>query len=85
MPVHDWSRVGAGIFHHFHQRWMAAFSDCLNDGRLPPDHYALAEQVDGPEHLKGGYWGGRSRENSPSRPHRPKSISPPGQRWINTR
>lgn len=71
MPVHDWSRVGAGIFHHFHQRWMAALSDCLNDGRLPSDHYALAEQiagdygpdvlalqVDGPEHLNGDTAGG---------------------------
>jgi len=45
MPIHDWTRVGAGIFHHFHQRWMAALSDCLNVGRLPPAYYALAEQV----------------------------------------
>jgi len=20
MPIHDWTRVDAGIFHHFHQR-----------------------------------------------------------------
>jgi hypothetical protein len=47
MPVHDWTRVGAGIFHHFHHRWTAALSDALNDGRLPADYYALAEQIAG--------------------------------------
>jgi hypothetical protein len=47
MPIHDWSRVGAGIFHHFHQRWISAISDALNDGRLPADYYALAEQIAG--------------------------------------
>ena len=24
MPIHDWTRVDAGIFHHFHQRWIGA-------------------------------------------------------------
>jgi hypothetical protein len=43
-PIHDWSRVDAGLFHHFHQRWIAAISDALNAGCLPPDYYALAEQ-----------------------------------------
>jgi hypothetical protein len=47
MPIHDWTRVTAGIFHHFHQRWIGEISDALNDGRLPPDFYALAEQVAG--------------------------------------
>lgn len=47
MPVHDWTRVGAGIFHHFHQRWLAAISDALNSGLLPPEYYALAEQIAG--------------------------------------
>ncbi len=47
MPVHDWTRVPAGIFHHFHQQWMAAISNALNEGRLPPGYYALAEQIDG--------------------------------------
>jgi hypothetical protein len=45
MPVHDWTRVNAGIFHHFHVRWLTELSDVLNDGLLPPDYYALAEQV----------------------------------------
>jgi len=47
MPIHDWTRVTAGIFHHFHHRWISAISDALNDGRLPPDYYALAEQIAG--------------------------------------
>jgi hypothetical protein len=45
MPVHDWTRVGAGIFHDFHQRWIGAIRDVLNGGLLPGDFYALAEQV----------------------------------------
>lgn len=44
MPIHDWTRVDAGIFHHFHQRWIGAITDALNDGLLPGDFYALAEQ-----------------------------------------
>jgi hypothetical protein len=47
MPVHDWSRVEAGIFHHFHQCWIIAISEALNGGLLPPDHYAMAEQFAG--------------------------------------
>ncbi len=47
MPVHDWTRVDAGIFHHFHQRWVSALCDALNTGGLPPGYYALAEQVIG--------------------------------------
>ncbi len=44
MPIHDWTRVDAGIFHHFHQRWIGAITDVLNRGLLPQDYYALAEQ-----------------------------------------
>jgi hypothetical protein len=44
MPVHDWTRVDAGIFHAFHHRWISAISDALNQGILPPDYYALPEQ-----------------------------------------
>lgn len=47
MPIHDWTRVDAGIFHHFHQRWVAALGDALNTGGLPPGYFALAEQVIG--------------------------------------
>jgi hypothetical protein len=44
MPIHDWTRVEAGIFHDFHGRWIIAISDALNDQLLPDDYYALAEQ-----------------------------------------
>jgi hypothetical protein len=47
MPVHDWTRVNAGIFHHFHHEWISAISRALNAGLLPPDFYALAEQFAG--------------------------------------
>jgi len=47
MPIHDWTRVDAGIFHAFHHRWISAISDTLNEGLLLPDHYALAEQIAG--------------------------------------
>jgi Protein of unknown function (DUF4058) len=47
MPIHDWTRVEAGLFHHFHQRWIAALCDAFNAGRLPPGYFALAEQVAG--------------------------------------
>src|SRR5437588_730668 len=45
MPIHDWTRVDPGTFHHFHHRWTAALCDALNTGGLPPDYFALAEQV----------------------------------------
>jgi hypothetical protein len=44
MPIHDWTRVDAGIFHHFHVGWIGDLSRALNHGLLPPDHYALAER-----------------------------------------
>ena len=47
MAIHDWTRVNAGIFHDFHHEWISAIKRCLNSGLLPPDYYALAEQVAG--------------------------------------
>ena len=44
MPVHDWSRVEAGIFQDFHNAWIAELRSTLNEGLLPPDYYALTEQ-----------------------------------------
>jgi hypothetical protein len=44
MPVHDWTRVRPGTFHHFHQRWILAIGDALNAGGLPPGYIALVEQ-----------------------------------------
>src|SRR5271166_2824797 len=47
MPVHDWTRVDAGIFHHFHVAWIDAIARALNRGLLPAGYYALAEQIAG--------------------------------------
>jgi hypothetical protein len=47
MPVHDWTRVSAGLFHHFHQGWITGLSNALNGGILPSGYYALSEQVAG--------------------------------------
>lgn len=47
MPVHDWTRVEAGIFHDFHTTWIAAIRSALNEGVLPEGYYALAEQHTG--------------------------------------
>ena len=47
MPVHDWTRVKPGIFHDFHHEWISCIRRALNDGRMPPAYYALAEQVTG--------------------------------------
>ncbi len=49
MPVHDWTRVDAGLFHHFHQDWTIELCRSLNAGRLPPGFIALADQrIGGP-------------------------------------
>src|SRR5207244_11703001 len=44
MAVHDWTRVEAGIFHDFHHAWIEEIKRALNNGVLPDDYYALAEQ-----------------------------------------
>jgi hypothetical protein len=44
MPIHDWTRVDAGLFHHFHQQWATYLCNALNSGKLPPDYFALVEQ-----------------------------------------
>jgi hypothetical protein len=44
MPIHDWTRVEAGIFHAFHVAWLPELQQSLNDGVLPEGFYALAEQ-----------------------------------------
>jgi len=45
MPIHDWTRVDAGLFHAFHQGWISALSCALNTGGLPPGYFALIEQA----------------------------------------
>ena len=44
MPMHDWTRVEAGIYHDFHHEWISEIKRALNRGLLPEDYYALAEQ-----------------------------------------
>jgi hypothetical protein len=44
MPIHDWTRVEAGIFHDFHHAWIEEIKRELNAGVLPEGYYALAEQ-----------------------------------------
>jgi hypothetical protein len=44
MPIHDWTRVDAGLFHHFHQDWTIEMCRSLNGGRLPPGFTALTDQ-----------------------------------------
>jgi len=44
MPIHDWSRVDANLFHDFHQTWSIFIRNSLNDGLLPPGFSALVEQ-----------------------------------------
>jgi hypothetical protein len=47
MPIHDWTRVDAGIFHAFHHDWITEISRALNCGLLPAAYYALPEQLAG--------------------------------------
>jgi hypothetical protein len=50
MPLHDWTRVSAGIHHDFHQDWTIEIRRRLNSGVLPEGYYAMADQkVSGPE------------------------------------
>lgn len=44
MPIHDWSRVQASTFHHFHCAWITHLAEALNGGILPAGFYAMAEQ-----------------------------------------
>lgn len=85
--IHDWSKVDAGLFHHFHQRWIAAISDALNAGCLPPDFYALAEQrTAGREpdvlalHLPAGH-----TDNEPANGRTALATVPPQTRFVSNR
>jgi Protein of unknown function (DUF4058) len=49
VPIHDWTRVDAGLFHAFHQSWIIALCNALNRGVLPSNYFALPEQsIGGP-------------------------------------
>jgi len=45
MPIHDWSRVPAWLFHDFHQSWSIRVKDALNAGRLSKGLAALVGQT----------------------------------------
>lgn len=47
VPVHDWTRVDAGIFHHFHHMWIDENARALNRILKGTAYYALAEQIAG--------------------------------------
>ena len=47
MPIHDWTRLEPGDFHHFHQGWVVSLTNELNGGLLPPEYIAMTEQVTG--------------------------------------
>jgi hypothetical protein len=47
MPIHDWTRVDAAIFHAFHHDWITEIARALNQGLLPASYYALPEQIAG--------------------------------------
>ncbi len=47
MPIHDWSRVPAGIFHDFHHALVEQIKRDLNAGILPTGYYGMTEQFAG--------------------------------------
>ncbi len=47
MPIHDWTRLEAGDFHHFHHGWITNIANALNTGCLPAGYFAMAEQITG--------------------------------------
>lgn len=73
MPIHDWTHVEAGIFHHFHHDWITELARALNHRVLSSDYYAMAEQIAGglgPDVLtlqrpRNGIPGGRPRVERP--------------------
>jgi Protein of unknown function (DUF4058) len=47
MPIHDWTRVRANRFHHFHQTCTPLIAAALNRGMLPDGYLAMTEQITG--------------------------------------
>jgi hypothetical protein len=50
MPIHDWTRVSAEIFHDFHLGWITHLTEGLNGGLLPSQHYAQIVQSEAIHH-----------------------------------
>jgi hypothetical protein len=96
MPIHDWTRVDAGLLHDFHQTWVIEVKKALNAGLLPSGYYALAEQVmgggipdvvsldrpatDDPLPSLAAAWNGRRSPRPPVSPPVPKLRNTPGGR-----
>src|SRR5688500_1914635 len=85
LPIHDWTRGDAGLFHDFHQDRTIALRRSLNAGRLPPGYVALADQQAGgptPDVL--------TLRRGPHGPRRPESAGgaaavapvPPSARFV---
>ncbi len=84
MPIHDWARVDANLFHDFHQTWTINIRNALNGGLLPKGYSALVEQ-----HAAGVVpdvlaLQRRSRPNRPTEPTGGNVITatPPRTRYI---
>jgi hypothetical protein len=45
MSLHDWTRTDEGSFNDFYVGWITALRTVLNNGLLPSEFYARAEQV----------------------------------------
>jgi hypothetical protein len=43
MPVHDWTRVDAAIFHGFTHGWITEISRAINRGMVSDSYYAIPE------------------------------------------
>src|SRR3954453_6958068 len=85
MPVHDWSRVDAGLFHDFHQSWSVEIKNALNGGLLPKGYYALVEQrVGGAEPDVIAVETGRGRKPKPDRGGTTALADPPRTRVVQT-
>jgi hypothetical protein len=84
MPVHDWTRVDANLFHDFHQTWTIAIRNALNGGLLPKGYSALVEQHAGgvvPDVLA---LERRTRGNQPPKPAGGAVVTatPPQTRYV---
>jgi hypothetical protein len=44
LPIHDWTRVGPGVFHDIHNVWIGERRNVFNGGLLPGRYYAMSEQ-----------------------------------------
>lgn len=68
MPIHDWSRVDANLFHDFHQTWTISIRNALNGGLLPEGFSALVEQ-----HAGGVVPDVIALQRKPKEPNRPSN------------